>query len=100
MELQSHSLSSNQKRAVQEWLSHNQADVFVSLLENKIFKLESEIASDIADSQQGGFSRDDMITRAKSKAGEIDACRQTIAILREVRDAETLVTYTATPTKT
>ena len=100
MEIQSHSLSSSQKKPLQEWLSGKNADLFVSLLESRIFKMEAEAAADISGSHSGGLTREAMIERAISKASDIEAHRRFIQILREFRDAETLETYTVTPTKT
>lgn len=100
MELQSNSLSFSKRKPLQEWLSHQQADVFVSVIESRIFKLELEAAADVSASNTGGMSREAMIERAQSKAADIECHRQLIKILREVRDAETLKTYTATPTRT
>jgi len=99
MELQSNSLSSNKKRPLQDWLNSPQANLLIELIEAKIFKLECESANEIADSSKGGVTREAMIERAAQKAAEIEMHRNTIKTLREIRDAETLVTYTATPTR-
>ena len=99
MEIQSHSLSSSQKKPFQEWLSSRHADLLVSLLESRIFKMEAEAAMDISACMAEGLAREAMIELAKSKAADIEMNRKFIATLREFRDAETLETYTVTPTK-
>lgn len=99
MELQPHSLSLSKKKPLQDWLSNSNAEILFTLLEAKILKLECEAAMEISDSSKGGHSREAMIERAALKAAEIETHRAAIKILREIRDAETLETYTVTPTR-